>query len=188
MHWAGVPASVFDAAGRQQTVTDPLQSRQHDRLRFGGRGHRHRRCPGPNHQFRLRRLGPADRDRRSVKPNRTTTYSIRSGATPPPWTRSCIRTTAIYDAFGRNSATQDAAGNLSTTVYDTAGRVAAQVDALGRRISFSYDALDRQVAVTDPLNISRPRFMTPRAKSSLPSMPAEIGLASLMTSPAARRP
>jgi len=55
--------------------------------------------------------------------------------------------------------------------------------------SFSYDALDRQVAVTDPLNnISTTVYDAAGEVIAAVDGPRKSEQASLMTSPAARRP
>lgn len=59
------------------------------------------------------------------------------------------RTTMVFDAVGRQIATQSPMNFRTTTIYDAAGQVSAMQDALGYRTTYSYDLAGNLVTVID---------------------------------------
>jgi RHS repeat-associated protein len=59
------------------------------------------------------------------------------------------RTTAVYDAAGRQVASINPLGQRASSVYDRASRPLASIDPLGNRASTLYDAAGRPVATVD---------------------------------------
>jgi YD repeat-containing protein len=62
-----------------------------------------------------------------------------------------LKTSQVYDAFGRVKQTTDANGNVSRIEYDRLGRTVATVDALNARSTTTYDAFSRVLTQRDAL-------------------------------------
>jgi len=60
-------------------------------------------------------------------------------------------TSAIYDAFGRQTRAVDANGNIRQQAYDRLGRAVTTTDPLNNQRSTSYDAFGRVLTQTDAL-------------------------------------
>ncbi|WP_144392492.1 glycosyltransferase [Pleionea sediminis] len=62
-----------------------------------------------------------------------------------------VKTSQVYDAFGRSVNTIDGNGNVSTTTYDALGRVTDVTDPLGRKKTTEFDAFNRVIKEHDGL-------------------------------------
>ncbi|CAN7568470.1 Ig-like domain repeat protein [Acidovorax sp. LjRoot129] len=60
-------------------------------------------------------------------------------------------TTAVYDAFGRQTSATDAKGNTRSQSFDRLGRTVSQTNTLGNIDHTTYDAFSRKVSYSDAL-------------------------------------